>query len=47
MAAMGQEEDMGLETVKVAVDMATEAVMDREVHLSDGCKAMLNMKYQE
>ena len=33
---MGQEEDMGLETVKVVVDMATEAVMDEEAHLSNG-----------
>jgi hypothetical protein len=34
--AMGQEEDMVMETVKAVVDMAMEAVMDREAHLSNG-----------
>jgi hypothetical protein len=34
--AMDQEEDMAMETVKAAVDMAMDAVMDREAHLSNG-----------
>ena len=29
-------EAMGLEMVKVVVDMATEAAMDEEAHLSNG-----------